>query len=72
MFDEILEYDIYSKIDSLNTKYKNHSRIQEYKLYKKFYNLISSDYIAFIRQIQSNKERIDPLYYNDILKLIKI
>jgi hypothetical protein len=67
MFDEILEYDIYSKIDSLDTKYRNHSKIKEYKLYKKFYDLMSPNYI--LKVIQSNEEMIDPKYYENYIEM---
>ena len=69
MFDEMLKYDVYSKIDSLDTKHKNHSKITAYKLYKKYNDLIDNENIDHIRHFQANKAIIEPLYYSNYIEM---
>ena len=63
MFDEIIKYDIYSKIYSLNTKYNNDHYILKYKLYKNYNDLISDLNIAKVRQLHA----INSLYYQEFI-----
>lgn len=63
MFKKMLNYDIYSKIETLNTKYKNHSKIKTYKKYKKYNDLISVSFIIELRQLQDKDLKIEPSFY---------
>lgn len=61
MFKQILKYDIYTKLDSLDSK------IKIYKKYKKNNDLISFNYIDYIRQVQAINEQIEVSYYNSYI-----
>jgi hypothetical protein len=63
LFNLLLKYDLYTKIYSLNTKYKNDPDIEILKLYKKFNDIISYQDIMLLREDIGEKEKIDPSYY---------
>ncbi len=70
MFKQILKYDIYSKLDILDTKYKNHSKIKKYKKYKKYNNLISESLIIGLRRLQDKDKdkEIELVYYESYIE----
>jgi hypothetical protein len=63
MFKKMLKYDIYSKIFSLDTKNKNHSKIKTYKKYKKYNDLISEVLIIELKRLQVNNKQFFLLHY---------
>ena len=64
MFQQILKYDIYTKIYILDT---NHSKIKIYKKYKKYNDLIGVGLVYSIRQVQALQERIKSSYYDSYI-----
>jgi hypothetical protein len=72
MFDKILNYDLYTKIDILNTRFKNHPYIKIYKLYKIFYYKIGDYAITHLKISLKQNDSINSLYYesfiNDLYK----
>jgi ribosomal protein S18 len=63
LFNLLLKYDLYSKIFSLNTRYKNDPDIEIFKSYKKFNDIISYKDIMLLREDINKKEKINPSYY---------
>jgi hypothetical protein len=63
LFNLLLKYDLYSKVFSLNTKYKNDPDIEIFKSYKKFNDIISYQDIVVLKEDLSKKEKINPSYY---------
>jgi len=69
LFKQILKYDIYTKIESLNTRHKNHPKIKIYKKYKKYNDndLISEGSIYYIRQLKALSDQIKSSYYDSYI-----
>ena len=65
MFKILLKYNVYSKIDILNTKYKNHSKIKIYKKYRKYNSLISE--FKLIEIYKLNK-KIESSFYESYIE----
>jgi hypothetical protein len=63
MFDVLLQYDLYSKTESLDIYYKNDKYLNFYKLYKKFNDKNNIYNIAYTRELKSFEEKISPTYY---------
>jgi hypothetical protein len=63
MFNQIIKYNVYSKIYALDTKYKNHPKIKTYKLYKRYNDLISGTFIIGLKRLHGNDITIFSLYY---------
>jgi len=61
LFNLLLKYDMFSKMYSLNTKYKRHPDIELFRWYKKFNDIISYQDIMELRE--NSKEKIDSSYY---------
>jgi hypothetical protein len=70
MFDDLLEYEVYFNIilnvKTLYTKHKTNFKKKEYKLYKKFNDLISPDYIVIVRKQLS--QQIETSYYSSYIE----
>lgn len=65
MFDKILKYDVYSKLDSLDTKYKDVPYISKYKKYN---DLMSEGALSVFMNVQSSSEFINSLYYGSYIE----
>jgi len=66
--EQIFKYDIYSKINSLDTTYKNENYISIYKVYKKYNDKISEDELVGLMGLQSLDSKIPPLYYESYIE----
>ena len=63
IFDFISLYDINSKINDFDVKYKHYINIKYYIFYEKIFNMVSDDEIMTLRECQAVDEKIDSSYY---------
>jgi hypothetical protein len=64
MIEEIFKYDIYSKIEKLDTMYKKENYISIYNLYKKYNDLLNLRYASTIVECGPS---VNDLYYQSYI-----